>query len=111
MGSLAQGKTTLGTQIPDEMKEYFVNRAERTETTPSRLLRGAVEFWLALGAPPLTRNESTNTTVPPPPPEIVPPLEPFWEPYQKKITQAYLAAAEKKIHAATTSNRTGAKTP
>jgi len=81
MGKFGKGKATIGALVDEELVHYLDARAERTETNRSRIVRGAVDFWLALGAPPVTRNEAMDTTIPPPPLEQVPPLEPYWQPY------------------------------
>jgi len=81
MGTHAKDKSTIGALVSLEVQQYLDERAERAEVVRSRIVRGAVEFWLAMGAPPVNRPESMDTNLPAPPAEIVPPLEPYWAPY------------------------------
>lgn len=54
MGTVAKGKEVLSTGVTLKVRAYLLGRSARIGESMSWVIAGAVDHWLACGAPPLS---------------------------------------------------------
>lgn len=90
MGGTAKGKVQIATSILESKAEYLNARSEALDwRSNSRALSQIVDFWLALGAPPLSELDALRPTQPIPK-EIRVPVLRAWEKYVGKLPPTQL---------------------
>lgn len=90
MSGTAKGMIQIATSLSEAKVGYLRARAEALDgSSNSKVLAKIVDFWLALGAPPLSELDAARATVPIPKDIRVPVLR-CWEKYAGKLPPASL---------------------
>jgi hypothetical protein len=77
MGALGKGMVSLSSQTSAEKRTYIDVRGDRLEWTRSEVVTQLVDFWFAMGAPPLSALDALAPAIPIPEACRVA-VPPFW---------------------------------
>lgn len=77
MGTYGKGMVPLSSQTTEDKRAYLDQRCERLNWTRSEAVTKLVDFWLAIGAPPLSELDALAPTIPIPQ-NAKEPLRPYW---------------------------------
>lgn len=64
MSGTAKGMIQVATSIPEAKAAYLQARADSLEWSNSKTIARVIDFWIALGAPPLSENDATGSQIP-----------------------------------------------
>lgn len=85
MGAFAKGIVSLSSQTTEEKRAYLDQRCERLKWSRAAAVSEIIDFWLALGAPPLSPGDDGDKEIPIPASAAVA-LPAHWERFRNHST-------------------------